>query len=249
MTSSKRPAAGAGAVPPAGPSKPSSSYTRFIPREELHHFDSWKLAPLSGEPGPGAAPPMPTSAAQVAASEAQAAQQLRAQLSAARQTGYQDGYRDGLVALEGFKQGYSAQVTAQLGGLVRSMQSQLDALEDDMAKAVCRASLQLAQRVLRAELTTHPEHVATLAREAMAAVLLHAHHIVVHVHPDDHALVAQGAAEALATRNARLQTDAAIERGGCLITSDLGTVDARISHRWDEAAQSLGHPLPWVPAA
>jgi flagellar assembly protein FliH len=65
------------------------------------------------------------------------------------------------------------------------------------------------------------------------------------VHPDDHALVAAGAAEALQARGARLLPHPEIERGGCLIESDLGQIDARIDARWRQAAAVLGSELPW----
>jgi flagellar assembly protein FliH len=65
------------------------------------------------------------------------------------------------------------------------------------------------------------------------------------VHPDDHALVAAGAAEALQARGARLLADAQIERGGCRIDSDLGRIDATIEARWRQAAAVLGSELPW----
>ena len=73
-----------------------------------------------------------------------------------------------------------------------------------MAQAVAQAAVLLARRVVRAELHTHPEHVAEAAQQAVNAVLLSARHIRVMVHPDDHALVAAGAAEALQARGARL---------------------------------------------
>ena len=53
------------------------------------------------------------------------------------------------------------------------------------------------------------------------------------------------AAEALEARGARLIAQPGIERGGCLIESDLGQVDARIATRWALAAAVLGSELPW----
>jgi len=81
--------------------------------------------------------------------------------------------------------------------------------------------------------------------QAVNAVLQSARHIRVLVHPDDHALVASGAAEALQARGARLLAQPGIERGGCLVESDLGQIDARIDARWRQAAAVLGSELPW----
>jgi len=185
---------------PAAPGAAKSSvYSRFIPREELNGFAAWNPGALSGTedalaPGvqrsePPAAPAAPTPSP---------AELLAEQLRLARTAGYQDGYRDGLVALEGFKQSFATQITAQLGTLTQSYLQQLDSLQQEMARALAVSATHLARQMVRTELTLHPELVATVAQEAVDTLLLSARHITLRVNPDDHALVAQGAADVLA---------------------------------------------------
>ncbi len=225
----------ASSKPPPG--KPAGTYSRFIPREELGSFAAWNPDTLNGEldASEDDAPAAPT--------EAPSAQALAA---AARQAGYQDGYRDGLAALDSFKQSFAQQMAAQVGVLVGNFHSQLDTLEAQMAQAVANASVMLARRVVRSELLVRPEQVAQVAQQAVNAVLLSAGHIKITVNPADLSLVAEGAAEALQARGARLLGDAAIERGGVLVESDLGRIDARIESRWQQAAAVLGSTLPWA---
>lgn len=232
-------------VPPpqatgTGTPRSTTPYSRFIPREELGAFAAWSPHTLNSELDPAA--PSTDGAASAAPPETPAVQ---AQVAAARQAGYQDGYRDGLVALDSFKQSFAAQMASQLGPLLQAFGTQIDALEQQMAQAVAQAAVMLARRVVRAEIETRPEHVAEAATQAVNAVLQSARHIRVLVHPQDHALVAAGAAEALEARGARLLAQPGIERGGCLIESDLGQVDARIATRWRQAAAVLGSELPW----
>lgn len=227
-------------VPPPQGSKPASAYTRFIPREELGDFAAWKPGSFHGEPEPElpaepAEPPEPTP------------EEWQARIAAARQAGYHDGYRDGLVALEGFKQSFAAQATAQVGAVVTSFNAQLDRLDAEIAEAVARTAVQLARQVLRSELHVDPSLVARVAAEAVNNVLLSARHITVRVHPNDLPLVAEGAEEALTARGARLFADEGIERGGVLVDSDVGSIDARIASRWAQAASVLGSDEPWEP--
>ncbi len=238
MTTSSSKPGGFPNVPSPQGSKTASNYSRFIPREELGSFAAWNPGSLNVD----ADTPELEPAADAPAAESA---QVQAQKAAARQAGYQDGYRDGLVALDSFKQSFAMQMSAQLGQLLRNFDVQIDALEQQMAQAVARSAVMLARRVVRGELQTRPEHVAEVAQQAVNAVLLSARHIRVSVHPDDHALVAAGAAEALQARGARLLPAAEIERGGCLIESDLGQIDARIEARWRQAAAVLGSELPW----
>jgi flagellar assembly protein FliH len=100
--------------------------------------------------------------------------------------------------------------------------------------------VQLARQVLRSELLTQPDLVARVASEAVNGVLLSARHITVQVHPLDLPLVAEGAEEALKARGARLMPNKSIERGGVLVESDVGAIDARLATRWAQAAANLG---------
>jgi flagellar assembly protein FliH len=205
------------------------AYGRFIPREELQDFASWK-------PGAFGAP-----AATVAPDSAE----QQALVHAARQAGYQEGYRDGLVALDNFKRSVMQQNAAQFGAVLQQFDEQLDALEFDMARSLASVAASIAQQVVRDELAAQPQRIARVTQEAVEAVLLSARHIVVQVNPQDLTLVEQGAADAIAARGARLVGDATIERGGCRVLSDVGTIDARIGARWQHASAAVGVELPW----
>lgn len=228
-------------VPAPQGSKAGTAYQRFIPREELGDFSSWRPGTFgqtaeavhaSAQAAANTTPPPEPTAADWEAMVAQA-----------RQAGYQDGYRDGLVALDSFKQSFAQQATSQVGALLDSFDQQLTALDSEMSHTLARTAVQLARQVLRTELRQHPDVVAKVAAEAVGAVMLSARHIAVQVHPLDLPLVAEGAADALQARGARLTANTDIQRGGVLVESDVGAVDARIAVRWAQAAAALGSRL------
>ena len=220
-------------------------YARFIPREELGGFAAWAPGDLTGGPAPqvniGRRADDAVKADIVAKHAAEHSEALRA----ARQAGYQDGYRDGLVALDAFKQSFAAQTTQQIGALLQSLDDELQGLQQDMARTLAVSATHLARQIVRAELATRPELVACVAQEALDTLLLSARHITLRVHPDDHALVAQGAAEVLSARGARLLADPSMVRGGCAVESDIGVIDASVDARWRRAAASLGIDESW----
>jgi flagellar assembly protein FliH len=220
----------------------SDTGSRFIPREELEGFATWRPHAFDDAAAPAHGVRSPKDDAQRAAGE-------QAAMHGVRQAGYQDGYRDGLVALESFKQAFATQMSAQLGALVAAFDAEFGLLEQQMADCVAQSATALARQVVRSELATRPELVATVAAQAIEAVLLSAKHIRVNVNPADLPLVQSGAADALAARGARLLPDAAVSRGGCRVESDLGRIDASIEARWSQAASTLGQPLPLQDAA
>lgn len=226
-------------VPPPAGARQGTAYTRFIPREEIKDFERWKPGSIDSAErrghsrGRDGAPPT--------------VEEWQAMVGEARQEGYQQGYRDGLVALENFKQSFSAQTSAQLGALVASFDQQFEEMEARMAQALAHTAVLLARQVLRMEIGCRPEVVAALAQDALNAVQASARHVVVHVNPEDHGLVAEGAGELLTARGARLVADGSVSRGGCIVRSDADLVDSRLETRWEQAAVSMGVQLPWLP--
>ncbi len=260
---------GAFAEPPTilQPAQPGAPHAVVRPRtatDPLPHPPppAWPAADLlggQGAPAP-AAPPKASPAAAPAPAAAATAEQIaaaltaqrsrlqaeaREQVAAARQQGYQDGYRDGLVALDSFKESFASQTSSQIARVVQALDDDLSRLEQQMATCVAQVATELARQVVRSELTLRPGLVAQVAREAINAVLTSARHITVLVHPDDHALVAQGCEEALAARGARLLAQPGMARGGCRVESDAGLIDAQVATRWAQAVQSLGSGIPW----
>jgi flagellar assembly protein FliH len=229
-------------VPPPAGQRPTPAYARFIPREELQGFAAWSPDSWSD----GAAQPA-SGRAEAEAPQAPSAD-IEAAIRAARQSGYEDGYRDGQVALEAFKRSHASQVSTQLQALIASMSGEIEKIDGQMADAIAATALKLAKQVIRSELLIEPGHVVKVAQEAVGALLLSARHVRVRVNPQDHALVGEGAAEALAARSAQLIADAAVERGGCVVESDLGRVDAQVAHRWQQALAAFGRDEAWADA-
>ncbi len=221
---------------PTGAPK-TSVHSRFIPREELSHFEAW---------APGALAADSTDASRQGTSGVTAGRAAASDpLHVARQAGYQEGYRDGLAALEGFKQTLAANAAAQIGALLVSVGTQLDALQQALASAVVDTATQLARQIVCSEIAARPELIVDVAEHALQALMLSARHITLRVHPQDQALVAQGAADVLGARGARLIADAAVQRGGCLIESDLGRVDATLASRWKRGVGAIGSEREW----
>jgi flagellar assembly protein FliH len=202
-------------------------------------------APQAATAPAAAPPPDPDWQAALAAQRADLLADAQQQAATARQQGYQDGYRDGLVALESFKESFATQTSSQMARVLQALDDDLGRLEQEMAISVARVATELARQVVRSELAVRPGLVAQVAREAVNAVLMSARHITVLVHPDDHALVAQGSEEALAARGARLLAQPAVARGGCRVESDAGVIDAQVATRWALATQALGSGLEW----
>lgn len=235
------------------------TYARFIPREELGSAVAWVPASLDVQRRNGAnaaasaAQAEPASPPPVDPAVARAARQaqLQARLAEVFEQGRQLG-RDETAqamqaeagdALEAFRRQQASEVGAPVAALLAQFQQGLDGLEHALARRLAGIAMQMARQVVRNELKTSATLVVDVTQEALAEVLLSARHITVKVHPEDLALIAEGCADAVEARGAKLVADTHIERGGCLVESDLGVVDARMSTRWACAVQAMGAPV------
>jgi flagellar assembly protein FliH len=223
-----------------------NAYARFIPGEELQGAKSWNFNNLGGASAPS--PFAPVKAAQPAPAPVEPPPpepDVSELLHTARQSGYQDGYRDGMAALDAFKQSFSKQISAQVGQLVKNFDTEMQALEGDMAQSIARIAVELARQVVRSELQQNPELIARVAHDAVEALQLSARHVRVRVHPDDYPLVKDGAGEELQAREAQLIPDAEVARGGVKVDADVASVDATIATRWQQAVSSIGQQSIW----
>jgi len=230
------------------------SYARFIPGEELQGAKAWNLDNLGGNTAPSPFAPMRSGAQPASAAPAASAPvepppppepSVHEQLHAARQSGYQDGYRDGMAALDAFKHSFAQQMSTQIGALVTGFDTEMRALEDEMAQAVARIAVELARQVVRSELEQRPELIARVAHDAVEALQLSARHVRVRVHPDDHPLVQEGAGNELQAREAQLIPDPEVPRGGVKVDADIASVDATIATRWQQAVSAIGQQSIW----
>jgi flagellar assembly protein FliH len=233
---------------PDGQAPRTSSYSRFIPREELSDFAAWNPDVIEGAPDkrpPIFAPPPPPPPKVAPAPPPEPEPQLDELLHAARQSGYQDGYRDGMAALDAFKKSFAQQMSAQLGTLVKSFDGEFRELEEQMATALAGMAVELARQVVRSEITQRPEHIAQVAHEAVEALQLSARHVRVRVNPADLPLVLDGAGEEMKAREAQVLPDPEVPRGGCKVESDIGSVDATLASRWLLVTGAMGQSSLW----
>jgi flagellar assembly protein FliH len=255
----------AGAVAQAAPSVPATttvtpSYSRFIPREELGHFAAWQPDSFgdSGRSRPNLSPvPDPAlqrrvearAAAEADAAAARAVEDERAaraaELRQASENGYRDGRAEGQAEIERFKHDFAVQTGVCVDGMLAALQHRLADLEADLARRVAFIALDLARQVVRSELVQNPVTVLAVAQEALGALLVSARHVTLTLNPDDLTLVTEGAGELIAARGARLVGDCGMERGGCLVDSDIGLVDATVATRWQRASAAMGQSLAW----
>src|SRR3990167_5673 len=169
--------------------------------------------------------------------------------------GYAEGYAQGhaQATLEGQRQinEYIAtqgqDLTANFAALFEQASAQLAASEQVMAQGVLELACELARQVLRHELSTNPNALQPVVREALGMLAVDSKAAVVRLHPLDLELLAEVLRQEFSSLALTLLPDASVARGGCLVESAGTVVDGTVQKRWQRALASLGFDSPWEP--
>ena len=143
---------------------------------------------------------------------------------------------------EGRMQG-RAELTVALLDQQRAHAQAVDALEQQTLDV----ALLVAKRVVGEALALEPQRIAEIALPLLSR-LRRARRLVLRVHPEDCAALAAllqarvergGAQVAL-----QVEGDITISRGGCIASSDIGTLDARVETQLEAIARALQPKTP-----
>ncbi|RME41171.1 MAG: hypothetical protein D6794_01055 [Deltaproteobacteria bacterium] len=151
---------------------------------------------------------------------------------------YARGKQDGLLEA-GEKLDKAANALARgLEEISRLRESILRNSSQDMLRLV----LTIARQVIHREVTVNPEIVLSTIEMALQASVS-SDSYTIHVNPEDLELVEERKPLFLASirglENIHFRADAEVERGGCLVESNLGQVDATIEGQLDEVRRTL----------
>ncbi|MFH1575217.1 MAG: FliH/SctL family protein [Acidobacteriota bacterium] len=155
---------------------------------------------------------------------------------------YENGFRQGEKAglelaeknVEAFRRRYSEAISE-----VEKLKAHLFARAE---KDVVRLALEVAKKIVHREISADPEIIQTLVKVALSHVAVKSA-VTIRLNPADHSYflerrsgISGGDDE---EKEVILVADKAIERGGCLIQTECGDVDARIEEEFREVERSF----------
>ncbi len=165
-----------------------------------------------------------------------------AELARLREAARAEGYAAGLAAAREAGE----QTCAHMKQLAESFSSTLDNLDFRLADMVLELALDVARQVVAGELAARPERildVVNLALKQMAETNREARLLL---NPEDAALVRPHLDKVLDKNRLRVVEDSRIVRGGCLIETGQGDLDATLPARWRQVVQVLGSNKNWI---
>jgi flagellar biosynthesis/type III secretory pathway protein FliH len=170
----------------------------------------------------------------VAAAEADAAR-IR---EVARQQGHAEGFEAGRAdARAGLQPVFTA-----LSQAVEVLRDQQAAAADAVEGYAADLAVRIAEKVVAGTLTVEPERVLDVVRGALRAIV-ERERLVILVNPEDLTLVREGMGEIAGTlggiEHVDVQEERRVGRGGAIVRTSVGEVDARIATKLDRARAAV----------
>jgi flagellar assembly protein FliH len=155
-------------------------------------------------------------------------------LAAVERDAWEQGYKSGQV--EGVRKGEAefakriAEVdvkVAALEAIIGTLARPLEELDTQVETELTRLALSVAKHLVRRELKIDPAQIIGIIRHTLSLLPLSARNIKIHLHPDDAAIVRDKLAAPRGDRGWELAEDPLMARGGCRLTTDNSSIDAR----------------------
>jgi flagellar assembly protein FliH len=154
----------------------------------------------------------------------------------AYESGYRQGEKAGLAAAE---QKIEAIVKRQAEGIIEIGRIK-SALYVQVEREVVRLAIEVAKKIVHREVQVDREIIQTLVRVALSHVADKAP-VSIHVNPKDFEYISERQTELSQAEGRTISfiPDKSIERGGCLVETDCGDIDARLEEKFSEVEHAF----------
>jgi flagellar assembly protein FliH len=177
-------------------------------------------------------------AAAVMSALAQAEQDAAALREQARAEGFAAGRAEALAALE--------PALAALSAAALAVDAQRAEVAEALERRAVELGLALAGKVLAGAIEVEPERVVESVRGALRGIV-ERERIVVLVNPDDMEIVRAAMDEVRASlggiEHCEVQAERRVARGGCIVRTAVGDVDARVETKLERAREVVASAL------
>jgi flagellar assembly protein FliH len=157
------------------------------------------------------------------------------------QAAYERGRHEGENALREQLISQRNEMAALLNGVIESLRNTIPQLVHESESALIQLALESAQKIV-AGMPVSPKLVEAVVREALQQVEDTAD-ITIQLHPDDLALLQKHKSDVLksAPNSKPLQfaVSAEVTRGGCLVRTRFGIIDARRETKLDQLREAI----------
>lgn len=160
----------------------------------------------------------------------------------AERTGYERGLSEGIRKGQALEKNETMQTLQAMSVIVKEMSALKKRTLEDLEAEIVQLSLAVAEKVIHLEATTNMEVIRGVLKEAIKNIT-DRENMKIRVHPQDFHFMIEIKNDFLQSfdgiRNMAFVEDKSIQRGGAIIETICGEVDARLDQQYNEIKAAL----------
>lgn len=163
----------------------------------------------------------------------------------AEQTGFEEGYANGMQeAKEHMEEEYANELKERLAkwdSILDLMHKPFKEIDQSIIDEMLHLVTTLTHHLVHRELTTQPDEIIAIMREALKALPSSSRKVFVHLNAKDKQLVETALVGQMQGHETQIIEDPTLNRGDCIIETETSRVDSRLDKRLDDIfSQFLG---------
>ena len=208
-----------------------------LPKEKQTAYQRWEMASFDET--------RPSVKERQADTIAGLAEKISAAREEARQAGYAAGLAEGRA--QGLQEGrlQAMQEKQRMQQIAAAFSEEIANANEVIASNLLDLALDLAKAMLKTALPVKPELILPIVDDAIHYLPALQQPALLHLHPEDAALVRSMMGDELAAAGWRI-VEENMERGGCRVDTASNQIDAGTTMRWQRLAAALGKNTDWL---
>ncbi len=153
--------------------------------------------------------------------------------------GFNEGYARGSEEAESQYVEILDEKNQEFYSILKAFEEKIEEYENSFSEIVIKLAGRIAKKIIKREVESEPI-IKEIIDDALSQVIA-ADKIIIRVNPDDYNLLEneENHHKEIRFNKIKFEPDASIEKGGCIVETEIGNVDARISSQITEIMKKL----------
>ena len=162
--------------------------------------------------------------------------QLQVQLKERYEEGFKDGYNNASTEIENIYKEKFIKKVDEFNKILKTIDEKIAGYDGEFENLVLKLSFEIAQKITRREIQKD-SIIEEVLKESLKKIL-GANSVIIKIHPEDYKILNEDINKKIffdeSFSKIKFEQDDRIEQGGCVVETEIGNVDGRISSQINE---------------
>jgi flagellar assembly protein FliH len=123
--------------------------------------------------------------------------------------------------------------------LMQTLTQPFETLDQEVEEGLVALAVAIARHLVRREITTDPNQIVAVVKEAVGSLPCASRMVRLHLHPDDARIIHERVHVPDGENRWQVHEDPSLTRGGCLVVTETSRIDARVETRLNKVIAAV----------